>query len=224
MPRPTEKLDCSKCRNETSHKVLKSVKHQHKTHVLENGDQPCYVSEGYVSDLMQCCGCETVVLRQRFWHDDFERGESENHYTHVYPPIVSRQLPNWYRQLPIPHQELLIEVYSALHAKSYSLTLMGLRALLDTYLAKKVGDQGSFASTLEILLSRQIVTRQQHSLIAQAFDSGSAASHRGYKPDKEVVDYVINVIELLLHQEILSAQTESVKSMVPKRAAKRSAP
>ena len=87
-------------------------------------------------------------------------------------------------------------------------------------LRDEFGEKQALFGTQPAIIQRFIEAQARQiadALIEQALDTGSAASHRGYKPTKEVIDYVMNVIELLLHQEILSAQTSSIKSVVPQR-------
>jgi len=132
--------------------------------------------------LYACCGCDNIVLRRRFWHTDMERGESETEecYNTWYPPLIGRQLPIWHKKLGDTERRLIIEIYTALHAKAFSLTLMGLRALLDVYMVKKIGDSGTFKSKLEQLVRIGSLSAAQLKQIEPALEAGSAAAHRGF--------------------------------------------
>ncbi|WP_370630409.1 DUF4145 domain-containing protein [Methylococcus sp. Mc7] len=110
-----------------------------------------------------------------------------------------------------------IEIYTALHAESFSLTMMGLRALLDTYMVKKVGDSGTFKDKLEKLVSLGFLSAAQVLQIEPALEAGHAAAHRGFNPPPETVTFVLDVVELLLHQDLLGAQASTINASIPRR-------
>ncbi|MFC3282348.1 DUF4145 domain-containing protein [Litchfieldella rifensis] len=176
-------------------------------------------SSGAVWVLYECQGCENVVLRRRFWHTDMERGESEEEscYNTWYPPLISRQIPEWHKELPDAERRLISEVYVALHAKALSLTTMGLRALLDMYIVRKIGDVGTFNEKLEKLQQGGFLSAAQLKQLDTALDAGNAAAHRGFCPPEETVAFALDVVEVLLHQDHLGHKSKKVSSGIPKR-------
>lgn len=148
-----------------------------------------------------------------------ERGESDNEpcYNTWYPPLASRQTPDWHKQLPDAERRLISEVYVALHARSFSLATMGVRALLDMYIVRKVGDVGSFEKKLKMLQERGFLSAAQLVQIEPALNAGHAAAHRGYSPPEETVGFALDVVEVLLHQDLLGNRSEQVGAGIPQK-------
>ncbi|WP_353176180.1 DUF4145 domain-containing protein [Salinisphaera sp. T5B8] len=126
----------------------------------------------------------------------------------------------WHKKLDGTEHQLILEIYTALHAEALSLALMGLRALLDVYMVKKVGDCGSFKRKLKQLVQIGFLSAAQLEQIEPAIEAGSAAAHRGFSPSKETVIFVLDLVELLLHQDILGPQAEQVSASVPPRSSR----
>lgn len=218
MTNRIESIHCSRCLRSNRHFVLLEKNTDCADDVDEIGH--AIASSGFNWVLYECCGCENIVLRRRFWHTDMERGESheEDVYNTWYPPLIGRQIPIWHQKLDETEQRLISEIYAALHAKAFSLTLMGLRSLLDVYMVKKVGDSGPFKSKLEKLVKMGFLSAAQLEQVEPAIEAGSAAAHRGYNPSSETVTFVLDLVEVLLHQDLLSAQTSHVNADVPSRS------
>lgn len=71
---------------------------------------------------------------------------------------------------------------------------MGLKALLDVYMVRKVGDSGTFKSKLEQLVRIRSLSAAQLQQIESALEAGSAAAHRGFDPSSETVTFVLDVV------------------------------
>ncbi|MGZ5304798.1 MAG: hypothetical protein ACXWDO_11840 [Bacteroidia bacterium] len=78
--------------------------------------------------------------------------------------LKSRQLPKWHDELPAEWHELLKEVYTALHADSGCLAIMGARALVDLFMNEQLGDIGGFAQKIQKLEKNGLVSQTKFSL------------------------------------------------------------
>ena len=58
---------------------------------------------------------------------------------------------------------------------------MGVRAVIETLMTNKIGDQGSFSKNLSEFSKRGFISEPQRLAMEQAIDVGSAAIHRGAK-------------------------------------------
>lgn len=105
----------------------------------------------------------------------------------------------------------------ALHAKALSLATMGLRALLDMYIVRQIGDVGSFNEKLRKLEQDGFLSAAQRIQLDTALKAGDAAAHRGFCPPEETVAFALDVVEVLLHQDHLGNKSEKVSSSIPKR-------
>ena len=217
MNNENEHVDCSLCLRKTNHVVLLDETRTEQCTALDTGNgwiNSCY---GYRYTVYECLGCNNIVMRKALVSDDIHPDEYSPSYVSWHPAIITRQIPDWHRNLPVEQMSLLIQVYQALHAESYALVLMGLRAILDMYIVETIGDKGSFRDKLDNLVSEGFLASKQKEQVETALEAGSAAAHRGYEPNKATCDYVINVIELLLHQKILANDSTAIKDKIPTR-------
>lgn len=211
------RIHCSRCLHSTKHTLLFERETDARDEVDDNGH--AIASSGLVWTLYECGGCEQIVLRRRFWHSDMERGESEEEecYNTWFPPLVSRQIPRWHKDLADGERRIINEVYVAIHAKAQSLSAMGLRALLDMYIVRKIGDNGTFREKLDKLQKDGFLSAAQVVQLEPALDVGHAAAHRGFFPPQETLEFALDVVESLLHQDLLATRSEKVGESIPKR-------
>lgn len=139
--------------------------------------------------------------------------------TTCFPPRISRRKPAWIDRHEVPDEyvDLLDEVYVALHADSARLAMMGARALIDLVIRRSVGDQDSFGKGLDALVDKDIVSKRDREVIKPAIDAGHASAHRGHKPSSNDVNIVIDIVERMIHAEILAEQAEALKKTTPQR-------
>ena len=136
-----------------------------------------------------------------------------------FPPRVSRRKPAWFDRydIPLDYKGLLEEIYAALHADSRRLAMMGTRALIDAVIRRTVGDVGGFKTGLDALATKYLLSDQDRKIIDAAVDAGHASAHRGHRPDTDSVNVVIDIVERLIHAEILAEQAEGLKAVTPPR-------
>lgn len=207
---------CNKCGHETKHDVVME-RTLHHSEVVDPY-QGIEVSWSKTYSMLECRGCEEVSLRRTEWcsEDDPMDGPGPGTY---FPPRVSRRKPAWVDRLEVPSEYagLLDEIYVALHADSRRLAMMGARALIDAVIRRSVGDQGNFGSGLTSLVQKQLISERNREIIEAAVDVGHASAHRGHRPNSNDVNVVIDIVENLIHNELLAEQAQALKSTTPQR-------
>lgn len=153
-------------------------------------------------------------MRSTHWHSELMPDDEHINY---YPPRASRRLPHWHNQLPSEIVELLEEVYTALHADSRRLAMMGARALIDMVILDKVGDAGSFPEKLSQLVSKGFLSTTNRKVLEAALDVGNAASHRGHQSKTKHVQHVMDIVENLLQASILEPIAQELRDATPAR-------
>ena len=176
---------CSQCLRSTRHAVIERRQLKEREE-LENGE---YVIDWVTTyTMLECNGCGDVVLRRNLFSDDVDVDE-----TTYYPPLVSRQIPRWTHDLPPELRELLKETYTALHAGSKRLAMMGARSLVDQFMTSTLGDVGGFEKKLDGLTTRGLLSQQNKGVLEVALEAGHAVTHRGHAPGVDDVNIVFEV-------------------------------
>ena len=136
-----------------------------------------------------------------------------------FPPRVSRRKPAWFDRYDVPsdYKGLLEEIYTALHADSRRLAMMGTRSLVDAVIRRTVGDAGGFDKGLDALVAKYVISERDRAIIEAAVDAGHASAHRGHQPAPDDVNVVIDIVERLIHAEILAEQAQALKATTPPR-------
>jgi hypothetical protein len=209
-----ERIHCNSCGQQTKHLQVASRK--------QYGSEPCghdyEISWNTNYDMFECCGCEEVTLRSEFYFSEWDHGESKTTY---YPPRIARQLPPWKDELENEILGLLEEVYVALQADSRALSMMGARALIDMVILQEVGDAGSFAQKLTKLQKNGFLSEVNKGILQAALEVGNAASHRGYRPESNQINTVMDIVEHLLHSTILKKESAELEKSTPRRKNKK---
>ncbi|MBH2008933.1 MAG: DUF4145 domain-containing protein [Xanthomonadaceae bacterium] len=204
---------CNNCGRETKHDVF------HKAERRRTYEDDQYsVDVGSTWKVIQCRGCEEVSLQRVDWCSEDDPRDGSNPPTY-FPPRVSRRKPAWIDRFELPSEYvgILDEVYAALHADSRRLAMMGARALIDAVIRRTVGDQDNFAKGLDELGIKYLISERDRGIIEAAIDVGHASAHRGYKPSSDDVNVVIDIVERMIHAEILAEQAQALKKITPQR-------
>jgi hypothetical protein len=204
------KAHCNGCLQETKHFVVAERVNSGSEYVDPYRQHEISWKTTY--KMLECCGCENISLQRRFYFSEYDEIEEE-----YYPPQISRPLPKWHDELPDDWCELLKEVYLALHADSRRLVLMGARTLIELYLNEQLGDIGGFAKKINKLESEGMISKPNKEVLEVALDVGHAAAHRGHKARANEVNQVIDIVENLLQNHVLSTAAENLKSKTPQR-------
>lgn len=204
---------CNECGHDTLHKVVKLVSRSR-----DYDDDRYTISVESNWRILQCGGCQEVAMSRTNWcSEDDPHDPSVPTY---FPPRVSRRKPEWLTKHPElnDYLDLFEEIYAALHADSRRLAMMGARAVIDMAMTQMAGsDQGNFTVGLNALEADRRLTQEERQLIDAAFNAGSAAMHRGHKPAIEDVNTVIDIVERVVHAEVLKKKARELAESTPKR-------
>ena len=161
----SERVYCNQCRGKTVHRLLKTADDVGR-------DDETDFQWHTTFEMLQCAGCQEVVLRRTFAFS--ENQEVEVRY---FPPAMSRYLPKWRHSLPNSMRLLLEEVYRSLDSENLRLPMMGARTLVDMLFFEQLKkDVGSFKQKLEALEKKGIVSPKNREVLDAALDAGSAAA------------------------------------------------
>ena len=196
---------CNHCGSETWHSESEPFKNR-----AEVVDEGVTISFCETSAMLQCQVCKRTQLRVRKWNS--ENGDCGQSF---FPPHSMHKAPPWLKELPSEYRVLALQIYPALDAGSYGLALMGARALLDIYISRHSAVQNDFKKKLEDLQKSGSLSPKQIEILVPTFDAGSAAAHRGFIPTESNVLTALQVVENLIHQDVLGVKTLSLKKETP---------
>ena len=207
-----ERVHCNDCGHQTRH-ALVAERIQRGSDIIDGEFE---ISWRTRYTLLECQGCESVCLRKSFW---FSEGDYEEDVT-FYPPPIARQSPAWIEQVPAEIQGLLKEVYAALQAGSRQLAIMGARTVVDMVLNRKVGDIGGFEQKIDALDKSGYLGRRDRDVLVAALNAGHAVSHRGHIVTNDEAGHVMDIVENLLHADVLSESAGKLAASIPGRRPK----
>jgi len=226
------KSHCNGCLKKTNHEILYQEKNSWGDELSSDFD--IWGEDNYL--LVKCCGCENISLRHESrCSDDIDEKTGEPIVTvKYYPPAISRKLPKWIFDLWTLNTEgnfiksMLSEIYTALQSGSRRLTCMGIRALLEYIMIKKVGDEGSFAGNLELFQQSGYVSSKQKQILETVFEAGHATMHRAYNPSNIQLGLIMDITEVVIetiyiHVEEGKKLKQSIPTRKPKRITKQAA-
>lgn len=212
------KTHCYNCDKETNQEILFTDSEIGPQEIIwrnEDGDdsQSAWAIVANIWNVTKCRGCEKI----NFKHILRNSPDRTTDQTFNFPKKPIRQFPNWIVKLPMKYVEILQEVYISINEQLFILSLTGIRTLLDIYIVAKIGDVGTFKTKLNKLVSEGIITSSKASVLEVAIEAGNASAHRGYKPTKETLFQVLDIVENLLQSEIVDRESEKIKQTTPKR-------
>jgi hypothetical protein len=181
-----------------------------------------WVVEAIIWHLTKCLGCEKINLKISVKHlgneDPLEQLKKNTSVSEFYfPKKYIRKPPDWIARLPIKYVELFGETYSAINNNLFRLSLMGSRTIIETFILDKIGDIGTFKQKLDKLEADGFIAKNNKEILYAALDAGNAAAHRGFKPDDELLNHVMDIIENLVQTIILNRTIDKLKSSIPQR-------
>lgn len=229
MSEPLTKIErehCNKCLQWNNHAIV----HTENTSWQEELDDQrgAFIQGGDSWVLLRCLGCDSVRLRHRHWFSEDHDGEGNPIiYTEFFPPTISRQKPQWRRQVfPFntylqSYNGLCDEIYSALAMGSFRLATMGIRALVERLMIDQIGDNGSFKKNIEAFFAAgHVAPRQQTMFQDTLIEAGHAAMHRGFEPSEDTVNTLLDIVEGILHAVYYAPMlADNVKKSIPSRGA-----
>jgi hypothetical protein len=193
------------------------------------------VDGGTDHSMLQCKGCETVFYLQSDWNSEdinhwYEQdGTTGGEYVRTlttYPKPTSKTKPQWFSSIEAVDKQLgqiLDETYLAYDAELLILATVGIRTAIDRA-TELLGIEAShqFQEKLEELQSRGWIGDTEKQILAVVIDAGSAAAHRGWRPEPEDAAQFITVMEVFLQKAfIVERKALIIKESIPKRPSKK---
>lgn len=180
-----------------------------------------------ITEVLSCRGCRDISVRKiNFSERNANIVQEYMDESQYIPPRLWRRPPNWLvelEQYDPDLKDLLEEVYSATHSKQMRLLSMGVRSALD-YVMRLIlkKDDGSFQQKLSDMVREGHLTSNQAGNIEIVIDAGSAATHRGFKPPRELLEEMVTVMENLVREYYITGpMLQTAKVNIPARPPRR---
>jgi pantothenate kinase type III len=146
---------------------------------------------------------------------DYATGEDIVVYprsTEIFPlPDKVGRKPEWVSGLykhDLQLQAILQETYSAFGAGSFILASVGLRTALDRATEVLQIDPGlSLAGKVQRLKELGFVGETEASDLAVVTDAGSAAAHRGWRPEPEEFERLLSTLERFIERTVVNRKS-----------------
>jgi hypothetical protein len=210
---------CNKCMGDRNHQLLFTERNDWH-------DDEGLVDGAITWALIKCLGCDDVRLKHQSWFsEDMDIDGTPNIYTNFYPPSVTRQKPIWQREFfPFALKlfqlnSLSEEIYDALGVGAYRLATMGIRALVEKIMIDSVGDKGNFEKNISAFFIEGFVAPKQQDIFKNILiEAGHAAMHRNFKPDADVVNTLLDMVEGIMRSIYYEPMVaEQVNKAIPRR-------
>jgi hypothetical protein len=218
-----EKGLCPRCGPNRRADVMAS----HEEH-WEDDSSLVWASDTY--NILRCRGCGSVyVQHQHVFSEDWDiesnpaTGDDEMIYVPkvtYWPAPARRERPDWLEKLDDSTlRNLLDEVYGALDADHRVLAVIGARTALDRAMVLKGATEAfGFASKLDELKVAGVISQHEKDILVVLTDAGSAAAHRGWRPETKTLSTIMDGTEAFIHRAlVMSGAVAAIKEQVPGR-------
>lgn len=192
-----ERAHCNECHTDTNHELLFEKTHNGTEEISEDFD----IDWGVQWNVLQCRGCNSMTMKRVAWNSEFydEKGPIDD--TTFFPPRTFRERPKWLkdrtvaRLLPACIDDLFDELYVTLQNDCRASAAMLIRAVFETVMISKVGDNKSFTANLDKFQHEGFITSKQRIVIEPMLEAGHATIHRSYMPKREDLVVLVDIIE-----------------------------
>ena len=223
----TCEADCPNCGKNRSAEIVAS----YEDNIQHDPQQIVWSIATY--RILRCCGCQSIYIQcQTQFSEDVDWEIDEDPETGklcqtvvpprpvtIWPLPQKRPRPPWVKQLAPALRDLLDEVYGALDADHPVLAAIGTRTVLDVAMVKiGVDETLQFADKLEQLRKEGKISNDQKETFSILINAGSAAVHRGWRPDREQLGTLMDGMENFLHHAfVVGNAVDAMKDTVPPR-------
>ncbi len=179
--------------------------------------------------ILECMGCEEVFFERselipdellKNWEEEWGKRPDGSFTAEYWPTAISRPSPKWLpevkQQDPIL-QSLLVELYRALDEGLQTLAAIGARTVVDRC-SELLGIEPSngFDKKLDGLETGGHISMDERSALAVLTDAGSAAAHRGWRPDPKELEVLMTILEQFLHRTFVLKPAATSISIPPR--------
>jgi len=177
--------------------------------------------------VLVCGGCDGVTFRTLEYnsehYDQHGRGVPS---IEIFPRPTTRKIPIWATGMnllicfkkagEVPF--LLHQVYRSLDVECYSLSLMGIRTILERMMINEVGDKGTFNANLEAFTAAGHLSSIEKEAFTIMIDAGHAASHRGHHPLLQELEVILDALENTIARiYVHNSRIQELKTTIPQR-------
>jgi hypothetical protein len=199
-------------------------------HVVDLTDDDDGTAASDTGMILECCGCERVYFRRDYWFSEWdmivqhpitlepmmERGVE----TTYWPAPIARRRPTWIAELEEADRglgNLLTEMYTALDNGLRIVSAIAVRTVFDRASELLGIDPAlTFKEKLDKLGANGKISIDEGSTLEVLVDAGSAAAHRGWRPQTEELKTMVDLLESFLHRSfILGEGIARLKAAVP---------
>ncbi len=214
------------------------VMHEESKHDVNPADDSMFLNTKH--RILRCCGCGCVyyqmVLTDSETRSDYydEGGMSAFMYEEdisYWPPQNRRTKPDWLDKL-VQHEnnqsntdiwDIMQEVYIAFDNDLLVLTANGMRTAFDISTRVLGIDPAiTFEEKLKCLLEEGKIGSDEKNILADFTRAGSAAAHGNWRPTKQELSTMMDVLESYLHRNFV--QVDAAKKLgesIPPRQRRR---
>lgn len=213
MLKPNElirKAECQQCGGITNC----DIRGKHSVHYDDD-----YPHEDITWYILQCCGCEHVFMQtvrtNEMYYDecDDDCGKIQLHYhekVEYWPPFLNRKEPNWLKKGADRLDVSLNELYRALNNDLNMLAAIGIRTTFEIAAEVLSIEAKTFRGKLERLEEEGHIDRVDKARLEVLVDAGNASAHRGWRPDTEELNAMMDVLEHFIHDRIVAPARKSL--------------
>jgi len=193
------------------------------------------VFEATTMSVLKCCGCSSLFVRREVSFSESEEQEQDpetGEWITVIQPTVAywpqrerRSRPAWFSDVTDETVRVLLdETYAALSDNLLTLAAMGVRAVLDRVFELAGADAGAgFEEKLRFLSQERIIGDGERDILQVMTDAGSASAHRGWRPNPEQLEAILDSAEAILHRiTVMIPRAARLRQSVPPRPPRRS--
>lgn len=211
-------VHCNNCGGLTWHDVLHRAPFKHY-------DAPFAVSETHRPTpqyiMVECKGCNHCSFIIRFWDcpDDMKECNPKPYFPDdfQYPRVQNRAAPKWFSDVEPELSRILAECYRALDSKCFTLAAGGARIILDALMTAAIGGHGTFEQKVDRFIADGYLAARSKQIILDTLDAGSAALHRGYRPNQPTLEQIFDIVEhTVAAVDILPSRTSVAHSTPPR--------
>jgi hypothetical protein len=172
---------------------------------------------------LYCGGCKQPTLRKVIayynGYPDAEKEPLDVSYE-FFPPRIWHTPPSWLNDFgPVEAglKELLEEVYTAANDSQPRLLALGVRTVLDTLMNQMLGgDYGPFETKLQEMVNQGHIGTKERDSFNTIIEAGSAASHRGYMPNRVLLGLMLKSMDNLVYRQyIANPMPKTFSSHIP---------
>jgi hypothetical protein len=176
--------------------------------------------------VLQCNGCHQHSIRRESWHRVVVPDPEESEpllLEQSYSPFRNwRRAPDWLDRIEAASPDLhglLAEVYTATNDHQVRMLAMAVRAVVDVVMVQRLsGDFGSFEVKLAKMVDAGYLTKAQAETLETVIDAGSAAAHRGFLANRELLVEMVVIMESMIRELYISGpMMKALKQLIPPR-------